>query len=70
MVKLGRKWVTLETASRQSYRAPVGHPYLDGGRFSSPGRIWESHEAWALAEARRACWSDFKRVAECEIVNQ
>ncbi len=60
---MGRKWVHL-VAGGTTYRAAIGHPYLDGGRFSSPGRIWESVEAYAEAEARAEAWRDFRRVLE------
>lgn len=62
--KVGRKWVHLTTTGRQDYRAPVGHPYLDGGKYSSPGRIWESEQAFADAQAQREHWAEFKRIVE------
>jgi hypothetical protein len=62
--KVGRKWVYFDMNGRPAHRAAIGHPYLDGGDYSSPGRVWASADECRDAHAREAAWAEFKGVLQ------
>lgn len=58
VVKVGRKWAHLN-----SYygKIDIETLWLDGGKYSSPGRCWASKEAWEAEQHRHRVWYDFQR---------
>jgi hypothetical protein len=48
VTKVGRKWVDLAKAAwpaQSYYKVVQGTTQVDGGAYSSPGRLWETKEA-------------------------
>lgn len=58
--KVGRKWAELENYNG---RVSIESGWIDGGKFSSPGRCWPSKEAWDLEQRRLAAWGELKSLA-------
>ena len=58
VTKVGRKWAELD---KGRYRVEIGSAQIDGGNYSSPGRVWPSKaDADAYQDLRKA-WSDLRR---------
>ncbi len=53
--KVGRVWVTLSNRMRCDFDGVV-----DGGNYSSPGRIWESKEIYDKEIEQKLSWDHFK----------
>lgn len=45
ITKIGRKWATLSDGNRFDYTAKDWR-LVDGGRYSSPGRLWDSEQQY------------------------
>jgi hypothetical protein len=58
VLKVGRKWAEV---SSNLGRIDAQSLWVDGGKYSSPGRCWLSKEAWEAAEALNSAWSEFYR---------
>lgn len=56
VVKVGRKWATLETGRRVDFATGT----VDGGGYNSPGRCWTSREAYEADRERERRWSRFR----------
>lgn len=52
VTKVGRKWVTLAHGTR--FDASDG--CIDGGRYSPPGKVYASQDAYAAERALSAAW--------------
>jgi hypothetical protein len=57
VTKVGRKWA--ETSSR-GLRFGVSDFIVDGGNYSSPGRVYLSEADWIVERDRRAAWVEFR----------
>lgn len=55
VTKVGRKWVTLKSGWREM-RMDLGSWQVDGGRYSSPGKCYESAEAYNLEKEVLTDW--------------
>jgi hypothetical protein len=68
VAKVGRKWVSLVYESSRPgetcHRVALDSTYLDGGNYSSPGRLWESKEAAQAHHALVKEWNLLKRNLE------
>jgi hypothetical protein len=72
VTKVGRKWVDLAKASyptHKGYRVAVDSVNVDGGNYSSPGRVWASEEEAQDNLERVAEWNrlrdDVYRLYSC-----
>lgn len=66
VTKVARKWVSLARArfpNHNVYRVPVDCNYVDGGEYSSPGRVWASKEEAEAHQELRSEWAAFLREA-------
>ena len=54
VTKIGRKWITIGHD-----RFDADSMWLDGGRYSSPGRVWLTRTDWEARKARDALWNTF-----------
>ena len=52
---VGRKWVQLS----DGHRVEMGQVSVDGGQYSSPGRLWPSKEACEAYRELCISWEDF-----------
>lgn len=52
IVKVGRKWLTLDNG----YRAAIDTLVLDGGQFISPGRCYLTRKEWEETTALKDAW--------------
>jgi hypothetical protein len=60
VTKVGRKWVELGIGKGR-YRVEIGSTQIDGGNYSSPGRVWPSKaDADAYQDLVKA-WGDLRR---------
>jgi hypothetical protein len=59
ITKLGRKWATL---SDHKGRFDVATGELDGGVYSSPGRIYLSQEAYEAKVALSKAWGELRQI--------
>lgn len=64
VTKIGRRWAYLSVHDRPAHRIALGTDYLDGGDYSSPGRVWESVEAFADSETRAVAWREFRNLID------
>lgn len=66
IVKLGRKWATLEGWHAQRFAIGPHMPGvafpLDGGDYVSPGRVWVSLEDRGIHQRRLEAWGVVKRM--------
>lgn len=53
ITRVGRKWVYLQ----DDYRFDAESMVIDGGRYPSPGRVYESREVYEAAAALQDKWS-------------
>lgn len=58
VTKVGRKWVELNEGQYKVERDKV---HVDGGRYSSPGRLWLTKEDAESYLKLKAAWSDIVR---------
>jgi hypothetical protein len=56
VAKVGRRWATLSTGNRVA----IGQTAVDGGVYSSPGRIYASRAEYDHAAILAAAWSAFR----------
>jgi hypothetical protein len=57
VTKVARKWVTLGNGRHiDRYRVELGSDQVDGGEFSSPGKVWESREVWDAHNKLEQVW--------------
>lgn len=65
VTKVGRKWVNLSTIGLGAfYRVPVGSRDLDGGNYSSPGKVWVDEHEYQRRKATEEAWSALQRKIE------
>lgn len=57
VVKVGRKWVTLDIGN-PPYRMAKGEMYVDGNGYTSPGSCYLSREEYEAEVALRSAWRD------------
>ena len=62
VVSVGRKWATLATEYHREYRLQIGQVWVDAGGYQSPGRIWESREAYESAVERDHAWRKLRSI--------
>lgn len=65
VTKVARKWVSIgkrygDGPPRDCGRFQIDGSHLDGGQWSSPGRVWPSKEAWETYRDLEKAWSDFR----------
>lgn len=61
VTKIGRKWVTLGNGFRENaYRFDVDTLELDGGDYTSPGKVYLSEEAYHQETALMGAWKVFQ----------
>jgi hypothetical protein len=58
VLKVGRKWADVD---HHIGRVDAESLWVDGGKYSSPGRCWLSKETWEAEEARRSAWDQLRR---------
>lgn len=58
--KVGRKWAEYKVHG-VTYRVEIGTTKVDGGKYISPGTLWESQAAWEEHKALVDAWNDFAR---------
>lgn len=56
VVTVGRKWIHLQGG----YRLEIGKRELDGGEYSSPGRVYFSREQYDSETAAERTWRAFR----------
>lgn len=58
---IGRKWVSLRYPDSpvSRYRVEIGSVEIDGGEYSSPGRVYESEAAYREEQELRQAWDKF-----------
>jgi len=63
---VGRKWVSLSFAlgEKTLYKVTIDSVHLDGGDYTSPGRLWESKEACQAFHKIKMEWASLKRDIE------
>lgn len=61
--KIGRKWATLSGRRARRFNLETGS--LDGGAYTSPGKVYPSRDAFFNYKARLAAWSDFLAAGRC-----
>lgn len=54
--KIGRKWLTMEDGDRVDKNTM----YIDGGKFSSPGRAYMSEEDYQLETQKNEAWEKLR----------
>lgn len=59
--KIGRRWATLSGPRGGRFDLETGA--VDGGAYSSPGKVYPSHEAFVAHNACLAAWSEFLAIA-------
>jgi hypothetical protein len=59
VTKVARKWATL--ASNGDYRVDIATHELDGGRYSSIGRVYSSEAEYQAEQALKTAWSDLRK---------
>ncbi len=64
VTKVGRKWVTLEHDTRFEREGERGKFVLDGGDYSSPGRVYLSLQDYEDEEKLYTAWSLLRNVVE------
>ena len=57
ITKVGRKWLTIDYAD---YRVDMGHMFVDGHGYASPGRCYLSKEEYEKIPALQAAWKEFR----------
>jgi hypothetical protein len=55
--KVGRRWITLSNG----HRIDVNSWYADGGKYTSPGRIYVSQEDYENTTRTQIAWDAFKK---------
>lgn len=59
VTKVGRKWVDLgDDRYPQRYRVAIGQVAVDGGQYSSPGRVWLSQSECLVRRDLEKQWRD------------
>ena len=59
ITKVGRKWITLEDADRYPTRFDAKTHRIDGGQYSSPGRVYASKEEYRETTEKQDLWRNF-----------
>ena len=62
VTKVGRKWVSLSYAAgdKSVYKVAIDSTWVDGGAYISPGRLWESKEAYDAYVLVEKEWASLK----------
>jgi hypothetical protein len=60
ITKIGRKWITIGEGYKP-YRFDAETLFLDGGDYSSPGRVYASERDYLESTERQKAWGEFYR---------
>jgi hypothetical protein len=65
--KIGRKWVSISRNGHDAGRFDPESGYVDGGQFSSPGRVWRSAAEHDAEAERVRVWDLLKSAIRSHI---
>jgi hypothetical protein len=66
LTKIGRKWVHFETERNGTDRFDPDGGWIDGGQYTSPGKVYPSKEAYELEVTRNEAWDRLRKVVSAE----
>jgi hypothetical protein len=67
VIKVGRKWVNLRTIGvyPAPFKVKVGSRDIDGGNYSSPGKVWVDEREYQCRKKTEETWSVLQRRIAC-----
>jgi hypothetical protein len=60
ITKVGRKWITTACIQGFTTRFDAETMYIDGGRYSSPGKVYVDERAYHETTSLHKLWRDFR----------
>jgi hypothetical protein len=58
--KIGRRWITLDDSGHKPTRFDAETHYIDGGAYSSPGKVYESEAEYRDTTLTEKMWKDLR----------
>lgn len=64
VVSVGKRWAALarDSHSRPYMRVDIATDMVDGGKYSSPGKVWESREAYENHASKIQQWDELRKL--------
>ena len=60
ITKIGRRWITVDDGGYKPTRFDAETRRIDGGEYSSPGRVYESEAEYLETTLKEKLWKDFR----------